>query len=127
MTPTRFNRIEPGAFERQQMRDQAGFTRLLGRLIVQADPRPQTLAFVPTGIVPDNDHDAFTFLTGNGQQGNDKHPRLFTIGLTGTERQTHLSRVLPHSAKACQRFFGFLVPRVARDQPKGVTWQCPGR
>jgi hypothetical protein len=109
------------------MRDQARLAYLLGGLMVQADPGPPALAWVPTGMVPHNDHAAFTFLTCPSQQGDAKHPRLLTIGLTATERQTHLLRVLPHSAQARQRFFGFSVPRVTREQPKGFTRQGPGQ
>jgi hypothetical protein len=121
MNPTRFNRIEPRAFEWQQMRDQAWLTHLFGCLIVQADPRPQALALVPTGIVPDDDHHSFTFLTRHGQQRDDKHPRLLTIRLTGTEVQIDVFGILPHRAKTRQGFLGFIAPRFALNQPEGVT------
>ena len=126
MNPTRFNGIEPGAFERQQMGDQAWLTPLFCGLIVPADPRPQALAFVPTGIVPDDDHHPFTFLTRHRQQRDDKHPRLLTIGLPGTEVQSDVFGILPHSAKARQGFLWFIVPRFTLNQPEGCTRQRPG-
>ena len=97
------------------MCDQAWFPRLFGGLIVPADPRPQALAFVPTGIVPDDDQDPFTFLPGDSQQRDDQQPRLFTIRLTETERQINLGCVLPYRAKTRQRFFGFVTLWFAHD------------
>ena len=126
MNPTRFNGIEPGAFERQQMRDQAWLTHLFGGLIVQVDPKPQALAFVPTGIVPDDDYPPFIFLTRYRQPRDDKYPRLLTIGLTGTEVQSDGFSILPHRANARQGFLWLIVLRFTLHQPEGFSWQRPG-
>lgn len=126
MNPPWFNRIEPGAFERQQMGDQARFTRRFGGLIVQTDPRPQALTLMPTGIIPNDDHHPFALLASYRQQRDDEHPGLFTVGLTGTEEQARLVDVLPHRTKAGQRFFGFMMARFPPYQSKGFTGQRPG-
>jgi hypothetical protein len=109
------------------MRDQAWLTHLFGGLIVQADPRPQALAFMPTGIIPDDNDHTFTFLPGYRQQRDNKHPGLLTIGLPNAEGQTNLVCILSHGAKAGQRFLRFIVLGFAHHQPERFTRQCPSR
>ena len=47
-------------------------------------------AFVPGGIVPDDDDHLFVFLACDCQQTDDKQPLLEAVGLSLTEIQHHL-------------------------------------
>jgi hypothetical protein len=55
MNPARFNRIEPGTFDRQPVGKQTRFACRLRRPVVSTDPATPVSALVPTGIVPDDD------------------------------------------------------------------------
>lgn len=63
MHPTRFNRVEPRAYDWEQMGEQTWFIRCLRRSIVRSYPGAQGSTFVPTGVVPKHDHHAFAFCT----------------------------------------------------------------
>jgi len=57
MNPMRFNRVEPGALDRQQARDQSHtLPRLLDCPVVGANPGAHFVADMPRDVIPDQFH-----------------------------------------------------------------------
>lgn len=107
MNPSRFNRVEPGTFDRQQQCQQPGFTRLLRRPIVSPYPLPQFGTFVPACVILDDRQYLFACPPGLCQQANQKPPGVQAVGLSGAERQQHFSRILPNRSKTRQCLLPF--------------------
>src|ERR687891_2154574 len=62
VNPAGFNRIQPGAFDRQQAGDDTDPTFPLGSDVVFPEPTLDLLADVPGGIVPDQEQGFLSFL-----------------------------------------------------------------
>ena len=72
-------------------------TRLFGLRVVGADPMPESVAFMPTGMIPDHDAHALAFLSGNRQQTLQEGPSGFTARLTVAHIQIDLVRIVTDS------------------------------
>jgi hypothetical protein len=59
VNPVRFDRIQPGTFDRQAPGEEADASVSLGLLTVGGDPRADRSADVPGRMVPDEDQDPF--------------------------------------------------------------------
>ena len=82
-----------------------------------AYPLLQPVAFVPTGVVPNEDNHSLPFLPRYFQQRNDEYPHILTVGLPIAKVNINLPCVLPHRAKTGQGFlfliaFGFPLNQV---------------
>lgn len=108
------------------MNQQPGFSSGFGSVIVSPYPVSDALADMPTGVIPDDDHHSFALLPCLLQQGNDKHPQVFAVGLPVTKIQVHLARILSSCSKAGQGFLRFTGLRLTLHQPQGFLWQRPG-
>jgi len=108
------------------MNQQPRFTSRFGSVIVSPYPLADALADVPTGIVPDQDHDRFSFLSGDVQQSNDEEPHVFTVGLPRTEIQIDLLAILPSGSEAGEGLLRFPPFRLTLNQLQGFAGQRPG-
>ena len=126
MHPTRFDGIEPGAFDGQQKRQQTNVARLFGMPVIGADPAPEPLAFMPTRMVPDHDDNSLAFLPCNSQQALQESPGGFTARLTIAHIQIDLVRIVtncPITRQGLLRFLGF---GCALHQSKRLPFLRPG-
>ena len=125
MDPVRLDGIEPGALLGQQESQQAYISFSFGLPIVGTYPRLESLALMPTGMVPDHDHHALFLLTSDIQQSLHEGPRLLTIRLTVAEVKVDLIGSLSQSPKTSYCFL-FLVPvRFALDQTQRLPMGSP--
>ncbi len=91
-----------------------------------AYPALEPLAFVPTGMVPDDDDHTFCLLTGSVQQSLHKGPCLFTVRLTLAEVEIDLVGTLSHRSKAGQSFLFLMAIRFTLGQTKWLLVDTPG-
>lgn len=108
------------------MSEQAWFPRPLGRSIVGMDPVAQIIAFVPGGVVPNEDQHSFAFLASDRQQTDDEPPRLYAVGLSLTETEQDGVVVVPHSTKTSQGFVALGAARFALHKLQFFPWRGPG-
>lgn len=108
------------------MGQEAGFAGHFRRAVVSANPQAQVFALMPAGVIPDHHHQAFLFLTGNGQQTHNEQPHLDTVGLSLAQRQQNLARVLTHGPKTGQRLGYLARARLTLNQLERMVGQCPG-
>lgn len=127
MHPARLDWVQPGALERQQTGQQAGFPSLFGGQIVSSGPLPDAFALMPAGIVPEQDHYLLAFLPGQGQQADNEKPHLFTIGLTVGKIQICFLGVLPQRSETGQRLVRFFRRRAALYKAERLFCFCPGK
>jgi hypothetical protein len=88
------------------MGEQARFACHLRRPVVSPYPSAQVSTFVPTRVIPEDDHHLFAFRSCHGQQANDKQPHLDAVGLSSAEIQQHHLSVVAHRAKTGQCLVG---------------------
>ena len=108
------------------MNQQTGFSSGFGSVIVSPYPLPDALADMTTGVIPDDHYYSFALLSCQSQQGDDKHPQVFAVGLAGTKIEVHLARTLSSCSKAGQGFLRFTALRLPLHQAQGFLWQSPG-
>ena len=126
MNPARFNRIQPGTLDGQEVGEQARFACRLRRPVVGAYPAAYVRAFVPGSIVPDDDHNPFAFRPCHCQQADDEQPHLQAVGLSSAEIQQHCRVVMPYRAKTCQGFIDLTALGFALYQAQCLTRFGPG-
>jgi len=108
------------------MNQQTGFSSGFGGVIVSPYPLPDALADMPTRVIPDDHHHLFALLPCQFQQGDDKHPHVFAVGLPVTKIEVHLLRILSSCSKAGQGFLHFTSFRLPLHQAQRFLWQSPG-
>jgi hypothetical protein len=56
---------------------------------------------MPAGVIPDNDDHTLSFLARNGQQALQEGPGRFTLGLSFTDLQINVVRIVTNSSITC--------------------------
>jgi len=113
MSPLSFNRIEPGTFGGQEARQDAHpQPGLCDRLVVATDPGANGLAFVPGGIVPDQNQCCFSLCRQMGDARGEKIDGYGADGTTIDKAQKHLVGppiAATHQQAVASQCFGIMI------------------